>query len=163
MQGSTSSDARAAPQDSDSNALSWDYANRIFNAHKADYATEIRSGVPVLPSELMDRLAPASSDHILHLMCNDGREAAYISYVSGARITGVDFSPAATEFAQRLNTDLRLSNCFVTEDVRDFLSESDLNNDRPTKVLLTLGSVRWIDDLLSFFSLACRTLGPMVS
>jgi hypothetical protein len=93
-----------------------------------------------VPHELFAELRPTQADHILHLMCNDGREAAYISFTSGAMIHGVDFSAPAIDYARHLNTELGLSNRFTTDDVMHFLNQP-AHSPRYSKVLMTLGGV----------------------
>lgn len=47
-------------------------------------------------------LAIQPDDRVLDLGCGNGAMAAYIAEVTGAHVTGIDFSPAAIEQAQRL-------------------------------------------------------------
>jgi hypothetical protein len=131
------------------NRKSWDFANSRFNRRKGDYASAIRSGaIPPLP--IVKLLGLAENMTVLHLMCNDGREAAMLSHHTGASFHGVDFSIDAIVFARRLNDELGLSNTFEPTELHTFLS-------RPASrqfdlVLLTPGSVRWLPDLTYFFS-----------
>jgi SAM-dependent methyltransferase len=130
------------------NARSWDYANHAFNQRKGDYVAAMGRGEEVVPPELFAELGPNGTDHILHLMCNDGREAAYISRISGARFDGVDFSAEAIDYARNLNTELGLSNRFTTDDVLYLLNQPAPDTSY-TKVLMTLGSLRWVADIPS--------------
>jgi cyclopropane fatty-acyl-phospholipid synthase-like methyltransferase len=83
------------------NHRSWAYANERFNTWKGDYAEAIRDG-KTMPSRILDLIEPGPSEKILHLMCNDGREAASLTYHCGVQVDGVDFSEQAIDFAQAL-------------------------------------------------------------
>ena len=134
------------------NQTSWDYANEKFNSLKGDYEKAIRSGAEVLPPEVINQLNPTESEEVLHLMCNDGREAAYLSHEFDCRVWGIDFSSPAIEFAERINEKLELDNQFINENIFDWLSTADKNDF--DKVLTTLGSIRWIYEKDQFFRLA---------
>lgn len=137
------------------NAVSWSYANKKFNARKGDYAQRIRDGY-ILPGAFVDILKPSHDDRILHLMCNDGREAAALSFRYGPRLVGVDFSSEAIKFARSLNDQLRLSNNFVNAEILEYLSGATKVSHN--KIMLTLGSLRWITNLDQFFLLCAARL-----
>jgi SAM-dependent methyltransferase len=127
------------------NLRSWEYANRKFNERKGDYASAIENGTDVLPAEILKKLDPRPEDSVLHLLCNDGREAAYISWSYDSTVCGVDFSKNAIGYARRLNNRLNLQNKFYQSDIYDWLEEDKgINFD---KVFLSLGSIRWIYNL----------------
>lgn len=137
------------------NSLSWSYANQRFNRRKGDYANAIRRGRN-LPQPVLNILQPGRADAILHLLCNDGREAATVTYHSGAKVDGVDFSLDAIDFARRLNSALSQHNNFTNAEAHSYLVQRATS--RYNKILLTLGSIRWLPDLPAFFKLCARRL-----
>ncbi len=50
---------------------------------------------------LINSLAIHAGERVLDLGCGNGAMAAYVAEVTGARVTGIDFSPAAIDQAQR--------------------------------------------------------------
>lgn len=137
------------------NRTSWAFANRRFNEQKGDFAQAIKSGHG-LPGPFLNILAPSPTDTILQLLCNDGREAAAIAYHTGAYIHGIDFSGDAINFAIRLNQHLSLANRFTVSEAYSYLSSG--TPAKYNKILLTLGSLRWLPDLPTFFDLCSRWL-----
>lgn len=139
------------------NQASWAFANDQFNRRKGDYAEAIRRGRN-LPSQVLDALALSGTERILHLLCNDGREAAALSFHAGAHVVGVDFSEEAVRFARDLNVSLSLTNDFVAAEAYSFLEQGPTNwYDR---ILVTPGSIRWLPDLRRFFELCINWLSP---
>lgn len=139
------------------NQASWTFANERFNRRKGDFAAAIRRGKN-LPSRVCAALGLTPADRVLHLLCNDGREAAALSFHTGARVDGVDFSDDAVRFARELNLALSLSNTFVAAEAYGFLEQQP-----PTgygKILLTPGSLRWLPDLGRFFELCAAGMAP---
>lgn len=137
------------------NQASWSYANEHFNRRKGDFAGAIRQGRN-LPSQVLDTLALSRTDRLLHLLCNDGREAAALSFHTGVHVDGVDFSEEAVRFARELNTSLSLTNDFIATEAYSFLEEGPTI--RYDQVLLTPGSIRWLPDLRRFFELCTNWL-----
>jgi SAM-dependent methyltransferase len=126
------------------NSVSWETANRHFNQHKGDFATVLRSGSYQYPEPVLEALDLQPQTSVLHLLCNDGREAAAWSMARSCLVRGIDVSLAALEFARQLNDELSLSNDFVADDAVSFLESDARCYDR---IVLTLGSIRWIPDL----------------
>lgn len=138
------------------NRISWDFANRRFNKVKGDFARAIRSGVEVMPREVVDHIVMEPGRKLLHLMCNDGREAAFLGWQSGVSVVGVDFSAPAIDFACQLNEELGLGNRFVRAEILEWLKRE--SKEEFDTVLLTPGSIRWLEDLPQFFALARRLM-----
>jgi SAM-dependent methyltransferase len=138
---------------------SWEYANRAFNRVKGDFAMAIRDGGQALPDEVLEELDLNRGSRLLHLMCNDGREAAYLSHAYGVHVVGVDFSPSAIAYAESLNDELRLGNDFVTEEALAYLAHMA---DEPVfdVAMLTLGSLRWVEDLPGLFDGLAQAVRP---
>ncbi len=130
------------------NRKSWEYANEKFNKIKGDFEEEIKSGGKILPPEVIQELDPLKNEELVHLMCNDGREAAYIASNFESQVWGVDFSSHAIRFAKQINTNLGLNNKFIESDVFEWLNTTDKDFD---KALTTLGSIRWIYNESEYF------------
>jgi hypothetical protein len=139
------------------NQASWTFANERFNRRKGDFAAAIRRGRN-LPARVCSALELTPADRVLHLLCNDGREAAALSFHTGARVDGVDFSDDAVRFARELNFALSLSNTFVAAEAYGFLAQAPTA--RYDKILLTPGSLRWLPDLGGFFELCAAWMAP---
>jgi SAM-dependent methyltransferase len=136
---------------------SWEYANRAFNRVKGDFAGAIRDGRQTLPDEVLEHLKLDQGSRLLHLMCNDGREAAFLSRTYGAHVVGVDFSPSAISCAESLNGELGLANDFVTGDVLAYLAHA-AQQPAFDFAILTLGSLRWLEDLCGLFDGLARAV-----
>jgi SAM-dependent methyltransferase len=128
-----------------------------MNRRKGDFAAAIRSGRD-LPGQVLAALNLKPGDRVLHLLCNDGREAAALSFHHGVRVDGVDFSAEAVDFAQDLDRALTLGNTFQVAEVYAFLKDDPAP--RYDHVLMTPGSVRWLPDLRHLFELCARWLAP---
>lgn len=139
------------------NRVSWEYTNQRFNQRKGDYVQAIQGGQSI-PNSFLNMFDPRPTDTILQLLCNDGREAAVIAYQTGAQVHGVDFSINAINFAKNLNRHLSLANDFTVAEAYSYLSSS--NPFKYDKILLTLGSLRWLPDLQAFFELCSQWLLP---
>ncbi len=134
----------------DENQIAWEKANRHFNSLKGDFAQAINSGEEFMPEEICRLIDPSSQNRLLHLLCNDGREIGFLSKKFGLSAVGVDFSPAAIQFAERLNSELELSNQFEVCDAFSFLRKQP--NDIFDRCMITLGVLKWLEDLDRLFS-----------
>lgn len=130
--------------------LSWDFANMQFNRSKGNFADAIRAGAEVIPAEIMSLLPIERDSRLLHPMCNDGREAAYLAYKAECKVVGVDYSKSALCFARDLNDALELSNEFIEADVFDW-SWSVGHVGEFEHIFISPGSLWWVDDLGEFF------------
>lgn len=146
----------AADQHLLQNRVAWEAVNSRFNLLKGNFAEAIQNGMKVIPDEILKSLRINTGDRLLHPMCNDGREAAYLSRKLGCQVVGVDFSPSAIGFATALNTSLSLANKFVEAEISDWMT-----NQPPSSfdgVVLTPGSLWWIPNLTKFYELVRRLL-----
>lgn len=141
-----------------SNKASWEYANQRANQRKGAFARAIRKGVVVIPHEVIKGIPFSSDKAVLHLMCNDGREAAYLARKFNLRITGVDFSAAAIQFARRLHADLKLDSKFIEADALAWLRKCPPNSF--DIAITTLGTLWWIPNLLTYFQRIASVLRP---
>lgn len=80
---------------------------------------------------------------VCHLQCHIGTDTLSLAR-AGARVTGVDFSPAALASAARLARRLNLQAVWVESDVLDARAAVDGNFDL---VYTSIGTITWLPDL----------------
>jgi SAM-dependent methyltransferase len=133
------------------NRLSWNAATRAHNSHKNDQAAFLRKGGSTLYSEELDLLGDVDGKRLVHLLCNSGQDSLSLAAM-GARVTGVDISDEAIEFACGLSRDSGIDADFVRADVYDWLSESRSRGDRFDAAFGSYGAIPWLPDLESWAS-----------
>ena len=93
---------------------------------------------------------------VLHLQCHFGVDSLILAQ-RGARVTGLDFSPAAVAAARALADDLGLDSRFVEGDL---YAAPDLIDGRFDLVYVTWGTICWLPDLAGWAKVAARFLKP---
>lgn len=160
------------------NRKSWNLATRAHNSHKRDQAGFLRGGGSTLfPEELILLGVPPSAwpdEHgrtnlspgtalplagrdLVHLQCNSGQDTLSLANL-GARVTGVDISDEAVEFATALAQDAGLPATFIRSDVYDWLARS-----APAAfdtVFCSYGVLLWLSDLTAWAAGIHRVLRP---
>jgi SAM-dependent methyltransferase len=91
---------------------------------------------------------------VLHLQCHIGFDAVSLAR-RGARVVGVDFSPASLEKARALARRCEVDVEFVEADATALPSEL---HDRFDLVYATIGVICWIDDLTAWMRSAAAAL-----
>jgi SAM-dependent methyltransferase len=160
------------------NRRSWNLATRAHNSHKHDQAGFLRAGGSTLfPDELAllaippaawpdahgrtDMSAvpapPLAGRDLVHLQCNSGQDTLSLARL-GARVTGVDISDEAVEFATALARDADLPATFVRSDVYDWLAAAppagfDL-------AFCSYGVLVWLSDLTAWAAGIAAVLRP---
>src|SRR5258706_3131863 len=86
------------------NRLSWNEATKAHNSHKGDQAAFFRAGGNKLYEEEKELLGDIHGLSLVHLQCNAGQDTLSLAQM-GAKVTGVDISDTAIEFARALSTD----------------------------------------------------------
>ncbi len=145
-------------------------ARRINRAHWDSLAGAHGKGDPIYDTEAL--LAGADSLHeaeaagvreavgavagldVMHLQCHIGFDAISLAR-RGARVVGVDFSPAALEKARTLARRCEVRVDFVEADATKL--PVDLHN-RFDLVYATIGVLVWIDDLRAWMRSAAAAL-----
>ena len=120
------------------NALRTDPAH-LSSVVKADLA----SLLPHLPGQSLEGL------DVVHLQCHIGTDTVSLAR-AGARVTGVDFSPAALEAAALLAEDLGVQADWIETDVLEARAAVDrqLGAERHFDVVYTsIGTITWLHDL----------------
>lgn len=91
---------------------------------------------------------------VVQLCCNNGRELISVKRLGADRCVGIDFSNAFIEQARRLASIGKMECSFATGDIM----EIDPAQYSPFDIVMTTeGTLRWIHDLATFFSI-CRKL-----
>jgi len=134
----TSAEGRAA------NLARWDEAAPLHAASELYDLAGFRTGRDdIRPFELLELGSVAGLD-LVHLQCHLGTDT--LSWARhGARVVGLDFSPAAIEAATQLAIDCAIDAEFVCSDVYDARSALD---GRSFDIVYTgIGALGWLPDL----------------
>ena len=141
------------------NRLSWNAATEAHNSHKQDQARFLRDGGSTLFPEEIELLGDLQGRSLLHLQCNAGQDA--LSLVGlGARVTGVDISDVAIEFARQLSIDSGISAAFERADVYDWLAEAAEQSRQFDVVFASYGALVWLSDLYPWAGGVAKVLKP---
>lgn len=91
----------------------------------------------------IDLLGDIQNESILHLQCHFGMDSLSLEGM-GAKVTGIDFSDEAIDFAQNLAKELEMRTEFICANVYDFeLAKKNSFN----TVFSSYGVVGWLPDL----------------
>jgi SAM-dependent methyltransferase len=129
------------------NRLSWNEATRAHNSHKRDQAKFFRDGGNKLYPEETELLGDLRGMSVVHLQCNSGQDTLSIKQLGAAKVTGVDISDEAVEFARQLSADSGLEATFHRADVYDWLAEAAKGSERWDVVYCSYGAIIWLSDL----------------
>ncbi len=140
------------------NRLSWNAASERHNQHKGDQAAFFRGGGSTLFPEDRELIGGAAGKTLLHMQCNCGQDSLSIARELGARVTGVDISDYAIDFARRLSDESGIGAEFVRSDLFDYCEaepapQFDL-------VFTSYGATGWLSDLGRWGEGVARVLKP---
>jgi SAM-dependent methyltransferase len=93
---------------------------------------------------------------ILHLQCHFGIDTLSFAHL-GARVTGVDFSPAAIEAARQLSGEVGLEASFVCSDVYELAQHLDGTFDL---VYTSRGVLGWLPDIRRWAEVVANFVKP---
>jgi len=141
------STAEARKRIHEENRLSWNEATRAHNSHKVDQAKFFREGGHKIFPEEIELLGDLSGKSVLHLQCNAGQDTLSIKQLGADRVTGVDISDEAIDFARKLSADSGLEATFHRADVYDWLVEAAKADERWDIVFCSYGAICWLSDL----------------
>ncbi|MCP3982264.1 MAG: class I SAM-dependent methyltransferase [bacterium] len=141
------------------NRRSWNLATRAHNSHKQNQAAFLRDGGSTLFDEERELLGPLGGQSLAHLLCNAGQDSLSLARL-GARVTGVDISDEAVEFAKRLGADAGIDATFQRSDVYDWLDAAGEQGLRFDRVFSSYGALPWLSDLDRWFRGAAAILEP---
>jgi 2-polyprenyl-3-methyl-5-hydroxy-6-metoxy-1,4-benzoquinol methylase len=138
-------DADAAKRRQD-NRLSWNAATKAHNSHRADQAKFLKNGGSTLFPEELALLGDLNNKELLHLMCNSGQDSLSLA-AYGAKVTGVDISDEAINFAKLLSIDSGIPTEFCCFDVYDWFSEAKKNEKLYDIIYTSYGVLHFLSDL----------------
>lgn len=128
------------------NRLSWNAATDAHNSHKGDQAAFYRARGNKLYAEERELLGDIRGLEVVHLQCNSGQDTLSLAQM-GARVTGVDISDSAIEFARRLSADSGVPATFERSDVYDWLEQTGATEQRFDVAFCSYGAICWLSDL----------------
>ncbi len=138
------------------NRRSWNHATRAHNAHKGDQAAFLRAGGSTLFPEELELLGELRDKRVVHLQCNAGQDSLSIA-ARGARVTGVDISDEAIEFARTLSAESGIAATFERADVLDWLASTA---ERFDVAFASYGALCWLSDVPTWAQGVARVLAP---
>lgn len=141
------------------NRRSWNAVIPAHNSHKGDQAKFLREGGSTLFVEELELLGDIEGVSLLHLQCNCGQDSLSL-VAAGAKVTGVDISDVAIDFARTLSADSGLPARFDRADVFDWLDEAAARGDRFDRVFSSYGTIGWLTDLPRWARGVASVLAP---
>lgn len=142
------------------NRLSWNEATKAHNSHKADQAAFFRAGGNKLFPEETELLGDVRGLSVLHLQCNAGQDTLSIKQLGAAKVTGVDISDEAIDFATQLSADSGVEAAFYRADVYDWLEQAAKGAERWDIVFCSYGAIIWLSDLETWAKGIASVLKP---
>lgn len=141
------------------NRAAWNEATRAHNSHKRDQAAFLRGGGSTLFPEELELLGDVRGKTLLHLQCNAGQDTLSLAAL-GARVTGVDISDEAIDFARRLAADSGIPGEFYRADVYDWLAAAGARGERFDLVFCSYGALIWLSDIRAWARGIAGVLAP---
>ncbi len=138
------------------NRAAWNVATEVHNSHKADQAKFLREGGTTLFPEEIELLGNIADKSLVHLQCNAGQDTLSLVKL-GAKVTGVDISDTAIDFARRLSADSGIPGTFYRSDVYDWLEGTD---ERFDVVFSSYGALVWLSDIRLWAKGVASILNP---
>lgn len=143
----------------EANRLSWNAATQAHNSHKADQAGFLRAGGSTLFPEELELLGDVDGKTLVHLQCNSGQDTLSLARL-GARVTGVDISDIAIDFARRLSAETGIEARFEREDVYAWMEAAARDGRRWELAFSSYGAVCWISNLQAWARGIAGILAP---
>ncbi len=133
------------------NAKTPHHINSDFYRH-----AEFKAGMNTLNEMELKLLGDVKGKTILHLQCHFGQDTLTLARM-GAKVTGIDLSPAAIAEAQSLNTELGLDAEFICTNIYDLPQVLDKEYDI---VFTSYGTICWLPDLTAWAKIVSRYIQP---
>lgn len=115
-----------------------------------------KNGQTSLTEIEINALGDVTGKTLLHLQCHFGQDT--MSWArKGARVTGVDFSPAAISAAKMLSEELSIPARFIETNVYDL---PQLLDDHFDIVFTSYGTIVWLPDLAKWAAVVSKFLKP---
>src|SRR5690242_3621565 len=138
------------------NRAAWNVATEVHNSHKADQAKFLREGGSTLFPDEIELLGNIAGKSLVHLQCNAGQDTLSLAKL-GARVTGVDISDTAVDFARKLSADSGIPGTFHRSDVYDWLEQTQEHFDA---VFSSYGALVWLSDIRLWAKGVASILAP---
>lgn len=113
-------------------------------------------GATSLNKPELDLLGDVDNKSIMHLQCHFGQDSLSLSRM-GAKVTGLDFSPKAINYAIELNRKLQLDAHFIESNVLDLKHKVEKKYDL---VYTSYGTIGWLEDLELWADSVLHCLAP---
>jgi SAM-dependent methyltransferase len=140
----------------EANRRNWDERVGIHEAApQYDRAAFLRDERPPYEVEQVE-LGEVAGKTLLHLQCHFGMDTLAWARL-GATVTGIDFSPAAIEAAQRLSADSGVPGHFIEANVYDAPAVLD---ERFDIVYANVGALNWLPDIRGWARVAAHFARP---
>jgi SAM-dependent methyltransferase len=141
----------------DLNRAFWDERVPIHTASEFYDVEAFRAGRDTLRPFEFDEVGDVSGKTLVHLQCHFGLDT--LSWARhGARVSGLDFSEPAVEFARGLASDIGVEADFVASDVYD--AAEALEGRRFDIVYTGLGAINWLPDIRRWGELVASLVQP---
>ena len=136
------------------NRYSWDMRTEIhFRSEMYDVEGFLKGSNKLNEIEL-DELPDVRGKRLLHLQCHFGMDT--LSWAQrGAKVTGVDFSPAAIKRANELKEKSGLKAEFICADIGEFAERSRPEYDI---VFVSYGALNWLPDMNEWANVVSKNL-----
>ncbi|MES2246037.1 MAG: class I SAM-dependent methyltransferase [Pseudomonadota bacterium] len=143
----------------EANRQSWNAATVAHNSHKGDQAAFFRAGGSTLFPEESALLGDVDGLSVLHLQCNAGQDSLSLAR-RGARVTGVDISDEAIDFATRLSAESGIAARFERADIYDYFEAAAARGERHDLVFCSYGTLCWLSDIGAWARGVAQLLKP---
>jgi len=142
------------------NRAAWDESVPIHVRSAFYDVAALRAGTAQLYPIEREELGPVSGLDVLHLQCHFGYDSLVLAR-DGARVTGLDFSPAAIGAARDLARDLGLAGRarFVEADLHDAVRAIDAPAGFDL-VFVSWGALMWLPDIERWAAIVAHFLRP---
>ena len=141
----------------DRNRAAWDERVPLHIASDFyDNAGFIAGRTSLRPFEI-DEVGPVAGRSLVHLQCHFGQDTLSWARL-GARVTGLDFSPAAVDAARALAADVDVDATFVVADVYDAVDA--LDHATFDVVYTGLGALTWLPDMARWAHIVAALVAP---
>ncbi len=137
------------------NRVLWD---ELAPVHLAAYGSvqKLRRGEPVLDDVELKEVGDVAGKRLLHLQCHIGTDSLAWAR-RGARVTGVDFSPASIACARELARELGIDARFIRSSIFDL---PDALDERFDIIYTSRGVLCWLRDLPRWGQVIAHFLRP---
>ena len=136
----------------------WDEATRIHTAGNVYGINEFKAGLCRLHPVEVGEVGDVRGKSLLHLQCHFGLDT--LSWARrGAKVTGVDFSPAGIEVARRISNETHVPGEFVCSNLYDL--PDNLRAPASFDIVYTsYGVINWLPDLSRWGQIIAHYLKP---